>query len=201
MKMGLLCCLNWILIFRISFHLLKTQLQKCFIKPCFKKDHVWFVFLKTIFPEWYTPYKKKDLNSLAIIPLLVQHWHGYHVPYSHPSSVFSLPWVHPLVFLHSLSKSFLSPEICASFGCTQKLLLVPLLSALQSWGIWWLLCWPSPPSEMILALGGSPIDHKPLIIILHVYHQNSRVGWWLCRWQIDHLIMGFYPASPSRSFS
>lgn len=134
MKMGLLCCLNWILIFRISFHLLKTQLQKCFIKPCFKKDHVWFVFKNTIFPELYTPYKKiKNLYSLEIIPLLVQHWH--------PSSVYSLPWVHSLLFLHSFVKvlPFTRGALCILWSHTANFLF---LCALQSWGIWWLLCWP-----------------------------------------------------------
>lgn len=213
MKLGLLCHLNWILIFRISFHLFKTQLQKCFIKPCFKKYHMFDLSLKYIFSQNYTPHiKKKYLFLLQWFHLWCSTDTRYHVIYSHSSRMFSLPWVHPLLFFHRLCQSPSMPcwmmhrpeEICASFGCTQQIshcpfplcppvlrdLLAPLLALLHT---------THPPTEIkicsTLALGGSPMSWRPQTSIS--YHNpahlspNSRVGWWLCRWQIVHLIMGF----------
>lgn len=151
MKLGLLCHLNWILIFRISFHLLKTQLQKCFIKPCFKKYHMFDLSLKYIFSQNYMPHIKKNTFffyndstfGAALTPGTMSYIHThqgcFHCLGFIPCSSFTgfvkvLPcpvgWctdqrrsVHPLV-AHS------------------KFLIVPFLSALQSWGTCWFLCWP-----------------------------------------------------------
>lgn len=140
--------------FRISFHPLKTQLQKCFIKPCFKKDHMFYLSLKIYIFSWnYTHHilkKKKKISSLAIIPLLVQHWHQVPCHIFTPiKCVFTALGSSPGFLSQALSQPsqplfFHQRRSVHPLVAPSKLLIDSFLSALQSCGMWWLLC-STPP--------------------------------------------------------